>query len=137
MIMKENLIAQVGNSRNYTLAVAEAMPENKYESKPVSQVWSFRELLNHLAYGIEWYVSNYIKGVEMGWQEPGPRNDKKETIAYLNQAYNALEASINSSKNANDLVNGFYATLDHITHHRGQAVMYLRAQGIKPPEYQY
>lgn len=135
--MKENLIAQVGNSRNYTLAVAEAMPENKYDTKPVSQVWCFRELLNHLAYGIEWSVSNYIQGVEMGWEEPGPRKDKKETIAYLNQVYSSLETSINGSKNAIDLVSGFYATMDHITHHRGQAIIHLRVQGITPPEYQF
>jgi uncharacterized damage-inducible protein DinB len=25
--------------------------------------------------------------------------------------------------------------LDHATHHRGQAVVYLRLNGIKPPEY--
>jgi hypothetical protein len=34
-------------------------------------------------------------------------------------------------------VYGAYATLDHITHHRGQAVLYLRTHGIEPPEYVY
>lgn len=27
------------------------------------------------------------------------------------------------------------ATLDHITHHRGQAIIYLRCNNIAPPEY--
>ncbi len=27
--------------------------------------------------------------------------------------------------------------LDHSTHHRASAEMYLRAKGIKPPEYEY
>ncbi|MEM6517680.1 MAG: DinB family protein, partial [Bacteroidota bacterium] len=26
-------------------------------------------------------------------------------------------------------------TIDHVTHHRGQATIYLRMNGIKPPDY--
>jgi uncharacterized damage-inducible protein DinB len=38
---------------------------------------------------------------------------------------------------SDSVVKGFQATIDHITHHRGQAVLHLRGQGITPPEYVY
>jgi uncharacterized damage-inducible protein DinB len=34
-----------------------------------------------------------------------------------------------------DRIKGFFATMDHITHHRGQIIVYLRGNGITPPEY--
>jgi len=30
---------------------------------------------------------------------------------------------------------GFYFLRDHISHHRGQAIVYLRAKGQKAPQY--
>ena len=47
--MKENLLQLLENSRTYTLRIADAMTENKYETKPADGVWNFRELLRHLA----------------------------------------------------------------------------------------
>jgi uncharacterized damage-inducible protein DinB len=32
---------------------------------------------------------------------------------------------------------GAYAALDHVTHHRGQCVLFFRSRGIEPPEYIY
>ena len=29
----------------------------------------------------------------------------------------------------------FYLTRDHVTHHRGQMVVYLRLKGLEPPQY--
>jgi uncharacterized damage-inducible protein DinB len=44
---------------------------------------------------------------------------------------------VNTQKLTDKAVQGFHATIDHITHHRGQAVIYLRSNGITPPEYTY
>ncbi len=44
------------------LAVATAMPDNGYGFKPAEEVWDFRELIHHIAYGIQWWEDNYIKG---------------------------------------------------------------------------
>ena len=52
--MKEQLLAIVETSRNYTLAVAEAMPDATYNFKPAGAGWNFIELMHHIAYGIEW-----------------------------------------------------------------------------------
>jgi uncharacterized damage-inducible protein DinB len=135
--MKEYLSATLENSKTYTLAVAELMPEKDYNYKPVDDVWNFRELLHHIAYGIEWWEDNYIKDKKTEWDQPSAKANKKEVIAYLNKAYASLKDTISKGKLSNEAVNGFHATLDHITHHRGQATIFLRCKGITPPAYNY
>ncbi len=135
--MKEQLMTTLENSRNYTLAVATAMPENKYQTKPVESVWNFGELLHHIAYGIQWWEDNYVKGTKTEWDPPAVKNNKKAVMEYLDKAYNSLKTTISKNKLTDEAVKGFHATVDHITHHRGQAVLHLRGQGITPPEYMY
>jgi len=88
-------------------------------------------------YGIEWWENNFIQGKKVEWDQPPAKSNKKEVIAYLNKAYTSLKDTIGKGKLADDAVKGFYTTLDHITHHRGQAIVYLRCKGITPPEYVY
>jgi uncharacterized damage-inducible protein DinB len=135
--MKERLLSTLENSKNYTLDVANAMPENSYNFKPGGAGWNFAELLNHIAYGICWWKDNYIKGTKTEWNPPDAKNNKQDVITNLNDAYDSLKNTLDSVKLNDNSVQGFHATLDHITHHRGQAVVYLRCSGITPPEYVY
>jgi len=135
--MNEQLLATLETSKNYTLAVAGAMPGQSYNFKPVPDVWSFGELLNHIAYGIQWWENNYVKGIQTAWAPPAMKEDKKEVAAYLERAYASLEKTVSNTELNESSVKGFHATLDHITHHRGQAVTYLRCKGIAAPEYTY
>jgi len=135
--MKEQLLATLENSKTYTLAVADAMPEKTYVTKPSNDVWDFRELLNHIAYGIQWWEANYVKGNKTEWNPPKSKSNKKETVGYLKDAYLELQKTLESSQLDDEKIRGFFATLDHITHHRGQAVTYLRYAGVIPPEYTY
>lgn len=135
--MKDQLLATLQNSRDYTLRVAEAMPANGYNFKPTEAVWNFRELLHHIAYGIQWWEDNYVKGLKAEWNPPVVRNNKEQVKEYLNQAFDSLRNTVANQTLTDDAVKGFHATLDHITHHRGQAVTYLRCNGIAPPEYVY
>ncbi|MFI5129160.1 MAG: DinB family protein [Chitinophagales bacterium] len=135
--MKEHLSTVLENSKTYTFAVANLMPEQDYEFKPNNEIWNFRELLHHIAYGIEWWQDNYIKDKKTEWNQPPAKSNKKEVIAYLNTAYASLKDTISKGKLSSDAVKGFNATIDHITHHRGQATIYLRCRGITPPAYVY
>lgn len=135
--MKTSLVKTLHTSRNYTLAVAVAMPEKSYSFKPTKEVWNFNELMNHIAYGIHWWGENFIKGNQTEWSPPDAKNTKEQTVEYLTQAFDELEKTMNSIALSDAAVKGFHATLDHITHHRGEAVTYLRCQGIVPPEYTY
>ncbi len=134
--MKEQLSATLENSKQYTLQVAAAMPDKDYSFKPANDIWSFGELLNHIAYGIEWWESNYVKGEKMEWAPPVVNNDKKSVTANLEKAYASLGETVRK-KTDEAAIRGFHATLDHITHHRGQAITYLRCKGIAAPEYMF
>jgi uncharacterized damage-inducible protein DinB len=135
--MKAQLSATLDNSRNYTLAVAEALPGKEYSFKPTEEVWSFGELLNHMGYGIHWWESNFIRKEKADWNPPALPTGKDEVKQYLQAAYDQLLQTINTVELNETAVQGFYATIDHITHHRGQATTYLRLKGIVPPEYVY
>jgi len=135
--MKDQFLSTIENSRNYTLQVAEAMPEKGYSYKPDGAGWNFGELLNHIAYGIQWWQHNYITGNKTSWEPPAVKNKKQEVIALLNQAYDDLQQTVKNQTLTEQSGYGVHATLDHITHHRGQAVVYLRTNGVEPPEYLY
>lgn len=135
--MKENLLSLIENSRGYTLATADAMPVKLDDFKPADDVWNFKEQLHHIAYGIEWWNENYVKGIKTAWEPPAVKKNRKETVTYLNQAYDAWKDAVKKANMNDELIKGFYATLDHITHHRGQLVVYLRCNGIAAPEYIY
>jgi len=135
--MKEQMLSLINNSKNYTLKVAEAMPENSYEFKPAKDVMSFNEQLNHLAYGITWYEDNYLKGDKTQWEPPKPKEKKKDLIKLLDEAFQSISGTVKNLTINDDHIKGFYAALDHITHHRGQAIVYLRSKGIVPPDYEY
>jgi uncharacterized damage-inducible protein DinB len=134
---KAQLLATIDNSRNYTLSVATAMPDNAWSFRPAGAGWNFSELLQHIAYGIQWWEESYVKGNSTDWAPPAAKKDKKAVIAWLEQAYTSLKATLSSSPLNEKTLQGFHATLDHITHHRGQAVLYLRCKGLTPPEYMY
>ncbi|HEY3429898.1 MAG TPA: DinB family protein [Cyclobacteriaceae bacterium] len=133
--MKKYIQSTLDISKNYMVAVAEAMPENLYDTKPTEEVWTFNELINHIAYGIHWWEANYVKLKETKWDPPSAKAGKKETIKYLQQSFEDLQKTLNNEKLTDESVKGFYSTFDHISHHRGQATMHLRLKGITPPEY--
>ena len=134
---REGLVSLLENSRSYTIAVAEAMPIKLDYYKPATEVWSFREQLHHIAYGIEWWKDNYVRGIKTAWAPPATSKSRKEALTYLNQAYDTLKETLTGVPLNDDRVKGFHATLDHITHHRGQCIVYLRINGITPPDYTY
>jgi uncharacterized damage-inducible protein DinB len=133
----EKLVKLLENSRTYTLAVAEAMPSKLDNYKPATDVWNFREQLHHIAYGIEWWNDNYIKGIKTDWAPPATSRSRKEVVVYLGQAYDSLKETLTKEPLNDDRINGFHAALNHITHHRGQCILYLRINGIAAPEYTY
>jgi uncharacterized damage-inducible protein DinB len=135
--MNLQLLSILENSRNYTMAVAESMPETSYTFKPQGAGWNFVELLNHIAYGIQWWEENYVKGNKLSWDPPPLKNGKQDTINYLGSAYDSLKNTLGKQELTGNALNGFHSTIDHITHHRGQTVVYMRCNGINPPEYLY
>jgi|SRR5579859_1207846 len=133
--MKQKLLATLATAQQYTLEIAGAMPEEGYAFRPADSIWTFGELIHHIGYGIYWWEDNFIRGKKTAWEPPVPTVGKKATIDYVKKAFVDLQKTVEGSADGDELVHGLWATLDHVTHHRGQATVYLRCKGIAPAEY--
>jgi uncharacterized damage-inducible protein DinB len=135
------------------LALAEAMPEEKYSYIPTAGKFedarSFGEQVKHVACA-QFAFFNEFEGkkppddCEKGGHDSA--KTKAELIKYLQDSFdysNGVLATL-TAKNALDRVEGRYAgpstklgisvvAVWHITDHYGQLVEYLRLNGIVPP----
>jgi uncharacterized damage-inducible protein DinB len=134
-------------SRDFTVKVAEAMPASDYSFKLTPAQMSFGEQMVHLASGLDYFVSP-ITGEKIKESKPSPDN-KEQVIAFVKAQYDhaidavgklspeQLSKTYKSEEGSMTGLDMLVGLLDHSTHHRASAEMYLRAKGIKPPEYQF
>ncbi|MEX0884518.1 MAG: DinB family protein [Cyclobacteriaceae bacterium] len=138
------------NSKLYLLDMAEAMPEMYFHTKPNTEVMSFAEQLMHISVVLDWHAFSKFDGREEGirWDEFNVGDQSKEEL---------IGKTAREFDRAADLIRNFdpkrldekgsYAKFsrtrrqfllllaDHVSHHRGQMVVYLRLKGVKPPNY--
>jgi uncharacterized damage-inducible protein DinB len=138
-------------AKQYTLEMAEAMPDSQYHYRPNEELLTYA---GHLVHIIEnWYFlcSKFVK------ESPYPLADRldasqlgkaeiltelKRVYAYADTAFYGL-----SDEDLEAKAEAFWAKpavskkvilmlmRDHMTHHRGMLAVYLRMQGIKPARY--
>ena len=142
-------------SRQFTLDVANAMPADLYGFKPNPEEMTFGEQMVHIA-GSNVFRFNQITGIKppfpMDPEKPLPA-DKDSAMKFLALSFGyVLEVlpkitpeqlqrtwHIPSWKGRNDpdgramIMNMFV----HTAHHRAQCEVYMRAKGIKPPQYTF
>lgn len=134
------------------IALAEAMPEDKWNYKPTQgefkNVRTFGEQVKHVACGNEAW-SRKIAGekppahCDLGG--PNPAKTKAEILAYLRDSFAQMDKTI-ADTNAENMLHpngGPYwgpnrlaaltAALWHVSDHYGQLVVYLRLNSIVPP----
>lgn len=135
------------NAKTYTLQVAELMPEAYYDYRPTNDQMSFKDQLLHIQGNMMWLSTSYL-GIKKPEKSMSAGADTKEqVIKVLTEGFELAEKAIDQLEVANlDEVVQFFAgpmhkrqilTLmnDHLTHHRGQLIVYLRLKGVKPPRY--
>ena len=138
-------------SREFTLAVAEAMPEEHYRFKPNEEEMSFGALMFHIA-AAQAFRFAQIAGVESPVETPKGAVSKADILAALRKSFDFCLAQLEQftreqwersykvdwvdrpTVTGRQLVLGMF---NHITHHRGQAEVYLRVKGIRPPAYRF
>lgn len=135
------------NSKEYTIEVAEAMPEEAYDYKPTEDQMSFKEQLLHMMGNINWLSITYLPGESAGFDLKSTEYSKQEIIGMLRKTYEMAGKAIEKMdvEQLDEKVEFFAGpktkrqimTLlnDHSTHHRGQIIIYLRMKGINPPRY--
>lgn len=141
-------ITKLENSKEYTLKVANMMPDEKYGFKPVPGEMSFGEQLLHISANLGWLTSSYITNSKSPVTKAATQVQKKEEIIQvLNKTYDFAIGALKpfEASHLADTVSFFAGPKtklqiinlisDHQTHHRAQMLVYLRLNGIKPPEY--
>lgn len=136
------------HTKEYTLQTASLMPEEKYSFKPMADEMNFGEQLVHLYDNIIWLTSTYLTDIP----SPAPKKKaaeltKQQVIDRLKLGYAYAENALRNfnTHNLSDSVTFFAGPMnklqiinllnDHQTHHRAQVLVYLRLNGIKPPDY--
>ena len=123
-------------TKAFTIEVINAMPEDKYDFKPEDGVRSFQEQAYHLVYSIDYYNKLFASGGNAAWS-PGAEDSKSkaEIMKWANDLFDAMEKTILSADDNQQLTSGIMGYLDHNAHHRGQMVIYLRMNGVAAPSY--
>lgn len=141
------VVKHLKTSRDFTLKVAEAMPAADYDFKLTAPQMSFGGQLTHLSQGLTYFLSAF------SGEKPSPGKPKsagkEDVVAFVKQSFDDAIATV-TKLNADQISKTYKSEegsmtgmelllgmLDHTTHHRASAEMYLRAKGITPPEYQF
>jgi uncharacterized damage-inducible protein DinB len=145
--VKDTLLKHLKTSKDFTVKVAEAMPEADYDFKLTPPQMSFAQQMVHLSQGFEYFTSALV-GQKPSESKPASMK-KADVVAFVKTSFDGVIARVSGLSHDQltksyksdegemtglDLVLGL---LDHTTHHRASAEMYLRAKGITPPEYQF
>ncbi|MCF8713718.1 DinB family protein [Joostella atrarenae] len=133
------------NSKNYLLEIAQSMPEHNYGYKPTEREMSFKEQLIHIRQNMDWLGKTYFDA-DITKVETENIN-KEELIKAITESFDAvkiavievpddkLEEKVDFFKGEKSKLQILNLLQDHVTHHRGQLIVYLNLNNIKPPKY--
>lgn len=136
------------NSKIYLVAIAEAMPSEKYDFKPTARQKGFQDQLLHIKSNMDWLGSTYFGDPKSNKKSTdNSKLTKEETIRLLIDGFDHVSAILKNTP-SNTLMEkvDFFAgektklqilnlLQDHVTHHRGQLIVYLNLNNIEPPKY--
>lgn len=153
--MLNYLINEFEHEVNNTRKLLEMVPEKDLSYRPSPISWTMGELAQHIATIYYWYVGTFTKDVyDMAADqiERGDVNDINSTLALFEKNVEKARAAIKSitedqlqddwiMKNGGKVVLGPLPRavvirsflFNHIYHHRGEMIVYLRATGNKVP----
>ena len=141
-------------TKEFTLAVAQAMPADQYGFKATPEEMSFAALMFHIA-GANAFRFAQVTGAKNPLETPGQmakEDAKRIAIEYMTKSFDFCIDQLGratpeqlgrmykvdwvgrpEASGRMVLMNMFV----HTAHHRAQAEVYLRLKGIKPPDYTF
>ncbi len=139
----DELIVKWTNNKSYTMDIIEAMPEADFDFIPAEDIMSFQEQAVHITSTLHWQME------KLGFDEiPEFKAETKDEILESYEAlfdYILLELESMKGADLTDTIDVFYGNSskrrllnlmdNHVAHHRGQLIVYLRLKGIKPARY--
>ena len=150
--IKAQLVKEWERAKTYTVDYLNTMPADKYSYVAADSIRSFAQQMLHLAGANIFLMMNAtdqktpsVFGNPNLENSPGAQK-KDSVMVYVTASY---DYCINAVKNTDinkwgekKKIFGFeetrfalmIKTFEHQTHHRGQTTIYIRRQGIKPPQ---
>lgn len=135
------------NSKIYLIKMAESMPEDKYDFKPTAREMSFKEQLFHILDNMDWLSTTHFSNSDYKKKDRTAIVSKQQIMDEISRSFDEAKSRIESNKEV-DLGKkvAFFAgektklqilnlLQDHVTHHRGQLIVYLNLNQVKPPAY--
>jgi len=154
--VKDALVQHRKTSAEFSIAVARSMPADSYNFRPDPEEMTFGQLMRHIAaVNLDACVnaSGMTRPVlppkiaELAKDKGDVDVEKEAAIELLNDSFDFCNQAVASMspERMNTVVGpaashltGFewlWSDFTHTAHHRGQAVIYLRLKGVKPPDY--
>jgi uncharacterized damage-inducible protein DinB len=155
---KDVLLKHWKTAGEFTLAVANAMPADSYNFRPTPEEMSFSELMAHIAMADRGACANAsgltapaLPPAIEAWSKDSGKLDvsKDAATSFVKDIFDFCGKAITEMPAANtDKIVGppnrnltgiewLWAYFTHTAHHRGQAEVYLRLKGVKPPAYAF
>lgn len=146
--MSQNYIVQDytkkwnGNKR-YLLKILQAMPEENYDFKPIEGMKTFKSQTIHI---YSW-LNNHMKKIGLSGLTKVDTKSKESLLESITKIFDEIIEYIThiDSESLSTSMKMWYGESthlrllnlmdNHLSHHRGQMVVYLRLQGVKPPSY--
>ncbi|HAA15232.1 MAG TPA: hypothetical protein DCE41_27465 [Cytophagales bacterium] len=140
---KKELIKKWRGNKRYTLKFIEVINEDQWTFRPAEGTKTYQSQLSHITTWLRTH-SRFVTGVTL----PKPATKTKEDLLQsLTEFFEAIEEYLQQApaEDLAEIVALWYGkvskesvllTMDnHLAHHRGQLVVYLRLVGLKPPAY--
>ena len=150
--IKTQLVKEWERSKAYTIDYLNTMPANKYSFKAVDSIRSFAQQMLHLAGANVFFMSlatdQKPPSLPQNLEQNVSAQTKDSVMYYITTSYDYAIAAAKSSDvskwaEKKKLPFGGYEetryallikAIEHQAHHRGQTTIYIRLQGIKPPQ---
>jgi uncharacterized damage-inducible protein DinB len=149
------LLLPFNDLEKQVLALAKAVPDEKYSWRPAPGVRSFKEVFLHIAFGNQLLLNiankspnkeELMKQIEQNAKGETDPATKEKVIATLTESFASVRKTLDGIRSAGSLTRGVdlfgtpatfggvLADLDtHIAEHLGQSIAYARVNGIVPP----
>ncbi len=146
-LFAETFLEKWENSKQYLVQLAEVKPGSQYAFKPTEKQRTFSAQLIHIKENNDWLGNTYFGSGNFQKEKTNSAPTKKQLIDGLKKSFDvsaSLIANLESEKLAEKVE--FFAgkktkmqimnlLQDHVTHHRGQLIVYLKHNQIEPPRY--
>jgi peptidylprolyl isomerase len=155
LVAAAELLTPFDSLEKQVLALAKAIPEEKYAWRPSPGVRSFKEVFLHIVNGNQLLLNvaekspsreELLKQVEQNAKGEQDAVSKEKIVAMLTESFAGVRKTLQGVRSTAALtrdvdffgtpapMGGVLATIDtHIAEHLGQAIAYARVNGIVPP----